>query len=156
MAEEYKIGEVAALAGTTIRTIRYYEEEGLLLPLRTGGGTRLYHQQHLTRLTTILQLADQGFSLESIRQLASIRDKCKTGDQSSNLVSAQLSNELDIISARLSELEHLKKEILQAMKAITKCRGCQNQPTSKGCPQCPVKHERDKIGLLNLIWDQAP
>jgi len=155
MADEYKIGEVAALAGTTVRTIRYYEEEGLLLPLRTQGGTRLYTQRHLARLTSILHLAENGFSLESIRLLASIREKCKTGDQSSRQVSAQLDGELKVVAASINELERLKKEMLQAKSAIGKCRGCKNRPTSKGCPTCPVKDKRNNIELLNLIWDQA-
>jgi len=154
MVNEYKIGEVADSFGVTIRTIRYYEEEGLLQPIRTDGGTRLYNQRHISRLKSILHLAENGFSLESIRELCSIRETCKTGDESSKKVSAQLDDEIMEISVRLRELERLRTEIKQARTFVGKCRGCKNKPTSIGCPTCPVKKHVDGVELLNLIWDQ--
>ncbi|TAM48073.1 MAG: MerR family transcriptional regulator [Gammaproteobacteria bacterium] len=154
MAIEYKIGEVADLLGTTIRTIRYYEEEGLLRPSRTDGGTRLYSERHVSRLKSILHLVENGFSLESIRLIGSVRETCKTGDESSRKVSAQLDGKLKEIAARAHELERLKKEITQAKAVVGKCRGCRNKPTSKGCPACPAKTHANSVELLNLIWDQ--
>ena len=123
MAIEYKIGEVADLLGTTIRTIRYYEEEGLLRPSRTDGGTRLYSERHVSRLRSILHLVENGFSLESIRLIGSVRETCKTGDESSRKVSAQLDGKLKEIAARAHELERLKKEITQAKKDPKSQRG---------------------------------
>lgn len=154
MMDEYKIGEVADSLRTTIRTIRFYEEEGLLQPLRTEGGTRLYNERHISRLKSILHLAGNGFSLESIRRIASIRETCKTGDESSKKVTAQLDGEIKEISARIRDLERLKEEIAQAKAAVGKCQGCKNKPTSKGCPNCPVKRRANSVELLNLIWDQ--
>lgn len=154
MPNEYKIGEVADLLGTTIRTIRFYEEESLLQPLRTDGGTRLYNERHISRLKSILHLAKNGFSIESIRLIGSIRESCRTGDESSKKVSAQLDGEIQEISARIRELEHLKGEIAKAKTFVGKCRGCANKPTSKGCPACPVKMHVNSVELLNLIWDQ--
>jgi MerR family Zn(II)-responsive transcriptional regulator of zntA len=155
MASEYKIGDVAAFLGTTIRTIRYYEEEGLLQPLRTEGGTRLYNERHIARLKSILYLAENGFSLESIRLIGSIRETCKTGDESSKKVSAQLDGEIKVISARVRELERLKVKFAQTKTLVRKCRGCRNKPTSEGCPICPVKAHVNSVELLNLIWDQC-
>lgn len=152
--DEYKIGEVADFLRTTIRTIRFYEEEGLLQPLRTEGGTRIYNERHISRLKSILHLAGNGFSLESIRRIASIREKCKTGDESSKKVTAQLEGEIKDISARIRDLELLKEEIAQAKAAVGKCHGCKNKPTSRGCPNCPVKGFTGSIEILNLIWDQ--
>lgn len=154
MMDEYKIGDVADSLRTTIRTIRFYEEAGLLQPLRTDGGTRLYNERHISRLKSILHLAGNGFSLESIRRIASIRETCKTGDEGSKKVSAQLDGEIKEISARIRDLERLKEEIAQAKAAVGKCQGCKNRPTSKGCPKCPVKRSASYIELLNLIWDQ--
>ncbi len=155
MATEYKIGDVADLVGTTIRTIRFYEEEGLLQPSRTGGGTRLYNERHIARLKSILHLVANGFSLESIRLIASIRETCKTGDESSKKVAAQLDGDIKEISARIRELERLKEEIAQAKAAVGKCQGCKNKPTSRGCPKCPVKTRANSVELLNLIWDES-
>ena len=79
----FKIGDVAKLLNTTVRTIRYYEEEGLLLPHRTDGGTRLYLEHHVDRLKAILHLAENGFSLDVIGLIATTRDTCLTGDEGS-------------------------------------------------------------------------
>ena len=155
MASEYKIGEVAGFLGTTVRTIRFYEEEGLLQPLRTHGGTRLYSQSRISRLKSILHLAENGFSIESIRLIASIREACKTGDESSKKVTAVLDGEIEKISVKIRDLRHLKDEIAQAKTAVRKCQGCKNKPTSHGCPTCPVITRANSVELLNLIWDQG-
>ena len=65
----YKIGEVADLLATSIRTIRYYEEEGLLIPIRTPRGTRLYSDSHLARLKVVLRLVNLGFQLKRFDKL---------------------------------------------------------------------------------------
>lgn len=64
-----RIGGVAARAGVSTRTLRYYEELGLLAPSgRTAGGERRYQAQDLARLEHILELKDLlGMNLEEIR-----------------------------------------------------------------------------------------
>ena len=155
MDSEHKIGEVADSLSTTVRTIRFYEEEGLLLPLRTDGGTRLYNQRHISRLKSILHLGENRFSIESIRLIAFIRESCKTGDESSKKVTALLEGEIEKISVKIRDLQYLKDEIAQANAAVRKCRGCKNKPTSNGCPTCPVIKRVNSVELLNLIWDQG-
>ena len=51
-----KIGDIAITLGTTTRTLRFYEEEGLIEPLRTSKGTRLYSDDDMSRLRVILLL----------------------------------------------------------------------------------------------------
>ena len=67
----YRIGEVAELVGVTTRTIRYYEELGLLEPVsRSGGDYRQYDADDIERLAFIKGLRDDaGFSLAEIGQL---------------------------------------------------------------------------------------
>ena len=72
-AGELRIGEVAKLAGTTPRTIRYYEEIGLLPAAgdREPGAHRSYAESDVERLTELLRLKDLlGLSLEELGQLA--------------------------------------------------------------------------------------
>jgi DNA-binding transcriptional MerR regulator len=65
-----RIQEVAAEVGLTSRSIRYYEEVGLLAPVRSGGDYRLYDADDLERLRFIKALRDDaGFSLAEIGQL---------------------------------------------------------------------------------------
>ena len=69
---ELRIGDVARLAGTTPRTIRYYEEIGLLPPsgVREPGAHRTYAEDDVERLAGLLRLKDLlGLSLEELKQL---------------------------------------------------------------------------------------
>jgi DNA-binding transcriptional MerR regulator len=66
----FRIGEFAQLLGVSIRTLRYYEEVGLLRAQRgTDNGYRGYSAEHLQRMRRILSLRDMGFSLQRIRQV---------------------------------------------------------------------------------------
>jgi len=72
-----RIGEVARRAGTTPRTIRYYEELGLLpaTPERDAGSHRLYGEEEIERLEQILRLKDLlGLSLEELRDVIEAED----------------------------------------------------------------------------------
>jgi DNA-binding transcriptional MerR regulator len=77
MSGELRIGEVAKLAGTTPRTIRYYEEIGLL-PAASGrepGAHRTYAEAEVERLTDLLRLKDLlGVSLEELKELVEAED----------------------------------------------------------------------------------
>jgi DNA-binding transcriptional MerR regulator len=75
--ETYKIDEVSKVCGLTKRTIRYYEELGLLMPTeRTEGGMRLYTQEHIDRLKQIISARDVlGFSLQEILDFVKIREQ---------------------------------------------------------------------------------
>jgi DNA-binding transcriptional MerR regulator len=65
------IGELARDAGVSSRTIRYYEELGILPePRRTPGGTRKYPREYRGYLETALALRDLGFRLEEVKPLA--------------------------------------------------------------------------------------
>lgn len=68
------IGELAKKTGVTTRTIRYYEEVGLLPPPhRTTNGYRAYDQNHLNGMKMIRRAKRLGFSLKELKELAGIR-----------------------------------------------------------------------------------
>ncbi len=70
-----QIGEVAKRAGVSLRTVRYYEERGLVVPkTRTSGGFRLYSDDQIDRLELITQMKPLGFSVEETRVLLHARD----------------------------------------------------------------------------------
>lgn len=67
------IGQLAKAAGVSSRTIRYYEELGILPePRRTSGGTRKYPREYCGYIETALALKDLGFRLEEVKPLASL------------------------------------------------------------------------------------
>lgn len=155
MQSSYKIGEAAELLGVTVRTIRYYEEAGLVEPLRSEGGTRFYTERHIARLRAILHLVANGFSLEVIRLIAAAREGSRSGDEGSGRVTARLDELVAELTSRIEQTQQLRQEILRARSWVRKCRGCTNRPTSQGCPGCPVRKHVTDVELLGLIWDQA-
>lgn len=151
----YKIGTVANVLATSVRTIRYYEEVGLLTPIRTQSGTRLYHETHIRRLQAALQLAKNGFSIDFIRFIATTRATCETGDESSQKMGIFFDKALTEIAEKITHLEILQHTLRTAQKTIEKCRGCSHTPSTQGCPTCPVKAHLKENELLSLIWDQV-
>lgn len=72
---EYTINKLAKLAGVSTRTLRYYDELGLLSPARvSSNGYRIYGQKEIDRLQQILFYRELGVSLEKIRSILSSKD----------------------------------------------------------------------------------
>ena len=67
-----KIGDAATQAGVTPRTLRYYEEQGLIEPVRDAAH-RAFTLYHVTLVKHIQQLKQLGFSLEEIRQITALK-----------------------------------------------------------------------------------
>ncbi|MDR7327038.1 MULTISPECIES: MerR family transcriptional regulator [Catenuloplanes] len=70
-----QIGEAAERVGLSIRTIRHYEEAGLVIPsARSEGGFRLYSEPDLARLAVVKRMKPLGFTLEEMRDLLDVLD----------------------------------------------------------------------------------
>jgi DNA-binding transcriptional MerR regulator len=68
-----QIGQVAERTGLSLRTIRFYEENGLVVPTaRSEGGYRLYNDDDVARLEVIKRIKPLGFSLEEMQQLLTL------------------------------------------------------------------------------------
>ncbi len=77
----YKIGELARMFGITVRTIRYYEELGLLeSDDRDGSEHRRYSERNAVRIKRVQQLKDYGLTLAEIRELFNLAKNDRTGD----------------------------------------------------------------------------
>jgi DNA-binding transcriptional MerR regulator len=75
------IGEVAERVGLSLRTVRYYEEQGLFAPAgRTDGGFRLYTQREVDRLLLIKQMKPLGFTVQQMRELLAAHDSLASDD----------------------------------------------------------------------------
>ena len=74
-----QIGDVAERVGLSLRTVRYYEEQGLLTPeTRTSGGFRLFSEEQVRRLELIKQMKPIGFSIHEMRELLDARDELRS------------------------------------------------------------------------------
>ena len=69
----FQIGEVAEQVGLSLRTVRYYEEVGLVSPsARSEGGFRLYSDEDISRLALVKRMKPLGLTLEEMRELVTL------------------------------------------------------------------------------------
>ncbi len=87
----FSISVAAELAGLHPQTLRIYEREGLLQPIRSQGGTRRYSRNDVLRLQEICALTGEGLNMAGIRRVLQLQEETR-----------QLQTEI----ARLSELHH--------------------------------------------------
>jgi DNA-binding transcriptional MerR regulator len=105
--ELLQIGEVAEEVGLSLRTVRYYEEVGLLsAPTRTDGGFRLYGVAHLEQLRLVKQMKPLGLSIEEMRALLRARSDHETSSSARKRAEARDSLErfADLAGERCAEL----------------------------------------------------
>jgi len=101
-----RIGELAAAAGTTTKTLRFYEESGLLPPTeRAANGYRDYGPEALSRLDFVHRGRAAGLTLAQIREVIEIRD---TGDAPCHHVHHLLTERLADIDRQLADLQALR------------------------------------------------
>jgi DNA-binding transcriptional MerR regulator len=133
----FTIEQVAAKTGLTKRTLRYYEEVGLLPPTdRTGGNYRRYTEADLQRIDNIIKLRDLlGFSLADIREIMEAEDergqikvaykneteaaaKIAQLDRADELISRQL----HLIEQKLNGLEEMRSSLQAKLERHTYVR----------------------------------
>ena len=108
----YRIGELAAKVGLTERTIRYYEERGLLDSVkRLEGGQRVYTDDDLRRLKFITKLKVLGLSLAEMEELETLYRRHRTNAKVLPRLIELLDAHLATTSERLNELAGLRDEI---------------------------------------------
>ncbi|HEX6122841.1 MAG TPA: MerR family transcriptional regulator [Ktedonobacterales bacterium] len=136
--EEYaRIEQVAARTGLTKRTLRYYEEIGLLAPpTRTEGGYRLYSERDVQHLLRIKRLKDLlGFSLAEIRAYASIEEQReqvraawhRETEPHARLAWLERSEELSrgqlkLVEEKLAGLEEMREQVRERLENIARLR----------------------------------
>jgi DNA-binding transcriptional MerR regulator len=133
--ESLRIGDVARLVGTTPRTIRYYEEIGLLpeAPARPAGQHRLYTHAEVERLAEVMRLKHLlGVSLEELKTLltaeearAEVRAQLRREDveptrrrELLNEALGHLDRQLELVRHRAGELRKLEHELCETRKRV--------------------------------------
>ena len=109
MERPLDIRDVARRTGLTSRALRFYEARGLLKPLRTYSGRRIYGSGELERIQQILALKRTGLSLAQIQKLIS---------RGSLNLQAVVEAQQELIEARKSELEEARHLLLNVKSRI--------------------------------------
>ena len=109
-AATYSVGEVASLAGVSVRTLHHYDQSGLLVPsVRTHAGSRRYSRGDLDRVQEVLVYRRLGFSLQ---QIAALLDD-PTHDRRTALV-----HQRDLLAQRMEELAAVRRLVERTLTTM--------------------------------------
>lgn len=104
-----RIGELAARAGTSVKTIRYYDRIGVLAPAqRSEAGYRLYGEDALDRYRFVRAAQAVGLSLGEIREIIALRDR---GEAPCGFVVELIGRRAAELDERIGELGRLRHEL---------------------------------------------
>lgn len=126
----HQIGEAAARVGLSLRTVRYYEEVGLVVPSgRTSGGFRLYTDDDIDRLALVKQMKPLDFSLDEMKDLLHVRDELADPKTSARR-RAELTDRLSMYAAAAEKRCDALREQLQALEDFTGTLRAEASPAS--------------------------
>lgn len=129
------IGEVAERAGLPPKTIRYYEDIGLVQPLRSENGYRSFAQKDLHKLAFLGRARTLGFSIEDCRALLALYDD---STRESSQVKQIAQQHLRQIHEKISQLQSMENTLTNLVEA---CHGDNR-------PDCPILED-----LSNTLVD---
>lgn len=154
MAEQFlKIGELARRGGKTVRSLRLYEEVGLLTPAcRSAGGFRLYDGENLERIKFIDHLQRLGYSLAGIQQMVDEWRLRPTATEAMTALRCVYEEKLGETRRQIAELEALERELVESVEYIDAgCRRCNSKAAADAaCAKCERLQRDDNQHLVLL------
>ncbi len=147
-----KIGEIAKRLGTTQRTLRFYEEQGLIKPGRSAKGTRYYSAEDVERVTVILRMAEVGVPLAQIRRVASLFPVLPDSQECFGHVQERLHSLAEQMAEQQRQLAALENELHEVRTHLNECLECSahSQGYDK-CHGCDKHHSLNQQPLMRLL-----
>ncbi len=143
-----QIGEVAARSGASVRTVRYYLEEGFIeATCRSPGGFFLFAPETAETVFYIQKLKNAGLSLKDIKSIYQARRSGKSGEEASSKVMDILEEQKALVAQKIQDFQQLDAEIEAAIEIVRQCRGCSIQPSRENCMACRVIKRKKKLPL---------
>lgn len=154
-----KIGDFAERADTNLRTLRYYEELGLLAPaLRSDGGFRYYRPTDVHRVRLIHGLQELGLQLERIRELLDMRHLEPSEGETPReawvrRVRTALDQHRELIDERIALLGRQRDQVETAAEKLDSCVDCEHRPAAENnfCEPCQRTGE-DLPAFLSALF----
>jgi len=141
-----QIGDLAGRAGVSTRTIRYYEELGIIRPeTRSNGGFRRYSEDQLRRLEIIQGLKALGFELEHIHQLFSLKDSADTGGDLARSMIDILRAHQEEIDRKINHYLKMKGRNTRSIEILKECLCCSVKVFERDCHGCEVYRGHSEV-----------
>lgn len=112
----FTITQLAKEFQVSTRTIRYYEELGLIKPDRTEGNQRVFSKREHARLKLIIRGKRFGFQLEEIKEMVVLFDEDRTGEKQLEKTIEYGTRKVEEVENRIRELTELKEEMQRMLK----------------------------------------
>jgi DNA-binding transcriptional MerR regulator len=153
-AEEHlTTGDLAREIGATVRTVRFYEEIGLLTPVgRTEGKHRVYSRSELEKLRFIADLRAVDCSLAEIRALLAIRDQEKPNYKVASEAREMLKERLEAIREKLEQIRRIRDELSATLEFLSECVDCRRESDRHGCRECDAMTRDELPNVVKWIW----
>lgn len=124
-----RIGELAEAAGTTAKTLRFYEDRGLLPPAkRTPAGYRDYTPEAVTRIDFVHRGQAAGLTLAQIKQILDVRDHGQ----------APCGHVRDLLTARLADIDTQISDLISLRDNVAALRAAAADPDPDACRPAQV------------------
>ncbi|MEZ4254545.1 MAG: MerR family transcriptional regulator [Polyangiales bacterium] len=144
---------MARVTGSTVRTVRFYEEAGLLeASVKTCGGHRMFEQNALARLQFILDMRESGLSLENIKRLFELKAAAGTAPAAGEEMSTMLLNQIEQLQNKITKLERLRSELGRMVESIRDCKTCDEPKFPSACGDCSVMKQCGLPRVMKVLW----
>ncbi len=138
MSKTMLIGELAKEVGVNAKTIRFYEDEGILPPAkRLPNGYRYYDEEDVARLRFVRGARTLGFTLEDIKEVLAFRDR---GEAPCRYVVELFHEKIAEIEQRIQELQRLREEL---------------ESLSRAADELPTDDVEMKVCVCHLVSGRA-
>lgn len=154
----FTTGEMARLSDNTLRTVRFYEEAGILTPVRrTDGGHRLFEQPELERLMLVTDMRAAGMSLDEIRRVLELKSKALSGAAAARGIGDALQAEIAGLEDKMARLDRLRADLIGTLRVVEHCLHCDDEPGADGfpdsCEQCAKIGEPSELPrAMRVLW----
>lgn len=146
-------GDLAREIGATVRTVRFYEEIGLLTPVgRTEGKHRFYSRSELEKLRFIADLRAVDCSLGEIRALLALREQEKPNHKVALEAHEMIKTRLEAIREKLDQIRRIRDELSATLEFLGECIDCRRDADRTGCRECDAMTREDLPNVVKWIW----
>jgi DNA-binding transcriptional MerR regulator len=152
-----KIGALARNAHVSLRTLRYYEEIGLIAPAsHSKGGHRLYSGDDVKKLEVINYLKSLPLSLEEIREIFTVKKSSPTREKKEQVavLIKLLESKLGAVNGRIRELTEVKDELSGMVDILRECARCEGKPLLEveSCSDCEAVDRHGHAPLMMSVF----
>lgn len=148
-------GDMARLSGNTLRTVRFYEEAGILRPdRRSAGGHRLFGHRELERLQFISEMRSTGLSLDEIRALLEMKVSADNGKEAASTTITAIDLQINALEQKIAMFERMRAELVASRSILNECKGCANhQCFPDECDSCDVIAKQSGVPkTMRVLW----